>query len=419
MRCFHMFTANISNEILERLLHIPEPWYVERADFNLENKQLDVYVKARKRALFPCSDCGAKEQPVLGIADKDRVWRHLNFFEYPCYIHAELPKTHCEQCNRMMRVNVPWALDKPKHYFTLHFDALIMALAKDMPMNAVARLVDEHDTRLWRILHYYVDHAIATQDLSYVTKISTDETSAKRGHNYITIFMDPEKKNVISVAVGRDSSTWNVCKERLEAQGGESAKIAELCMDMSPAFMKGAAENFPQAAITFDKFHVIQAVNEAVDEVRRKEQKGCEMLKHTRYIWLKNEENLTTAQKEKLDKLKDCELDTAKAYRMRWCLQKIYQYPEAIAPAVLQDWIQWGLRCRLEPMVNVAKMLQKHYNGVVRWFTSKLTNGLLEGVNSLFQAAKRKARGFRSHKNIIALVYLLAGKLNFSIKPIL
>lgn len=313
-------------------------------------------------------------------------------------------------------MNVPWALDKPKHYFTLHFDALIMLLAKDMPMNAISGFVGEHDTRLWRILHYYVDHAIQTQDLSYVTKINTDETSAKRGHNYVTIFMDPEQKNVICVTKGKDSGTWSECKAQLEARGGNADKVTELCMDMSPAFIKGAAEQFPKAAITFDKFHIIQAANEAVDEVRRHERKSVAELKDTRYIWLKNPENLSQNQQETLDKLKDCDLDTAKAYRMRLILQEIYRYPAAIAPMVLKDWIQWGLRCRLEPMVEVAKMLQKHYDGVVRWFTSQLNNGLLEGVNSLFQAAKRKARGYRSDKNIIAMVYLLAGKLNFAIK---
>lgn len=294
----------------------------------------------------------------------------------------------------------------------------IIKLAKDMPMNAISRLLGEHDTRLWRILHHYVDNAIATQDLSYVTKISTDETSAKRGHNYITIFMDPEQKNVIYVTKGRDSSTWAECKKQLESHGGSAENITEVCMDMSAAFIKGAEENFPAAAITFDKFHVIQAANEAVDEVRRKERKSSAMLKDTRYLWLKNPENLTDSQKETMAKLKDCDLDTAKAYRMRLILQEIYKYPPSIAPDVLKDWIQWGLRCRLEPMAEVAKMLQKHYDGVIRWFKSKLNNGLLEGVNSLFQAAKRKARGYRSEKNIVAMVYLLAGKLNFAQKAL-
>lgn len=408
-----MLIAKIEGHF-EDLLHIPEPWFIEKVGFSVEKKQLDVYVKFRKRALFPCSGCGALNQQVFDVADKDRTWRHLNFFEYPCYIHAELPRTYCGTCNTIKRVNVPWAV-KSKSYFTLHFDSLIMTLAKDMPMNAIARLMNEHDTRLWRILHYYVDHAIKTQDLSHVTRISVDETSSKRGHNYVSIFMDADQKNVICVTKGKDSDTLRVCKEHLEAHHGNVDNVEELCMDMSPAFIKGAEENFPKASVTFDKFHVIKSVNEAVDKVRRTERKSCADLKDTRYIWLKNEENLTRNQKQLLDKLKDCELDTAKAYRMKVCLQEIFRYPAQIAPMVLKDWINWGLRCRLEPMVEVAKMLQKHYDGVIQWFTSKLNNGLLEGINSLFQAAKRKARGYRSNKNIVAMIYLIAGKLNFGL----
>lgn len=397
---------------LEELLHIPEPWYVERINFDVENKQLDVDVKFRKRAIFTCVNCGAENQPIYDIADRNRTWRHLNFFEYPCYIHAEHPRTKCGECNKIQRVNIPWTT-KSKSYFTLHFDALIIKLAKDMPMYRVAELVGEHDTRLWRILHHYVDNAIAAQDLSHVTKINVDETSSKKGHNYVSIFMDPEKKNVICVTSGKDSNAVAACKEHLEAHGGDSRKVKEFCMDMSPAFIKGATDHFPNASITYDKFHIIKAVNEAVDDVRRSERKSCVELKDTRYIWLKNPQNLTKSQKETLDKLKDCELDTAKAYRMKLCLQEVFQYPTSIAPMVLQDWITWGLRCRLKPMVDVDKMLQRHYDGVVRWFTSKLNNGLLEGMNSLFQAAKRKARGYRSHKNMVAMIYLLGGKLDF------
>ncbi|BFH11231.1 ISL3 family transposase [Paenibacillus melissococcoides] len=362
--------VNLKEGQLDELLHIPEPWYIREVEFSLEAKQLDVYVKFRKRALFSCTKCGEPNQPVRDIANHDRTWRHLNFFEYPCYIHAELPRTNCGECNSITRVHVPWALDKPKHYFTLLFDALIIKLAKHMPMNAVSRLLGEHDTRLWRILHHYVDNAIAAQDLSYVTKISTDETSAKRGHNYITIFMDPGQKTVIFVTKGRDSSTWAECKKQLESHGGKADNITEVGMDMSPAL-----KELKRTSQTQDKFHVIQAANEAVDEVRRKERKSSALLKNTRYLWLKNPENLSNAQKETMDKLKDCDLDTAKAYRMRLILQEIYRYPASIAPLVLQDWIQWGLRCRLDPMVEVAKMLQKHYDGVIRWFTSKLNNG--------------------------------------------
>lgn len=400
---------------LDEVFHIPEPWYIDRCVFDHKLKQLDVYVKYREGTNACCSGCKAEDQPLYDIADYDRVWRHMNFAEYPIYFHVEHPRTKCGKCKHILRLDVPWSV-KPGSAFTMMFDAWIISMAKDMPMNAIARIAGEHDTRLWRILHHYVDHAIAVQDLSHVTKISTDETSAKRGHNYITIFMDPEKRNVICVTKGKDATTWSVCKTRLEEHGGDADKVTEVCMDMSPAFIKGAADNFPKACMTFDKFHVIKVVNEAVDEVRRTESRSCEQLKYTRYIWLKNEKNLTPGQKETLDKLKDCELDTMKAYRMRVILQDIFKYPAAIGPDVLKDWIQWGIRCQLAPMVEAAKTLHRHFDGVVRWFTSQLNNGLLEGINSLFQAAKRKARGYRSDKNLIAMVYLLAGKLNLSLK---
>ena len=209
-------------------------------------------MKFRERTFFTCSDCGAANQPVKDIADRDRTWWHLNFFEYPCYIHAELPRTNCGNCNRIMRVNVPWALDKPKHYFTLYFDALIIKLTKDMPVNAIGRLVGEHETRLWRILHHNVDNAIASQGLSYVTKISTDEKSAKRGQNYITIFMDPEQRNVIFVTKGRDSGTLDGMQEAVRSPWRQGGKRYGSLFGHVPGVIKGTEENLPDAAITFD-----------------------------------------------------------------------------------------------------------------------------------------------------------------------
>lgn len=215
---------------------------------------------------------------------------------------------------------------------------------------------------------------------------------------------------------GKDAETWNDCKTHLEAHGGNASHVTEVCMDMSPAFIKGAGKYFPNAAITFDKFHLMKLVNAAVDEVRRQEQKTCTDLLNTRYVWLKNEKNLTQPQREKLTKLKDCDLDTAKAYRMKIAFSAIFRHQHMLAKFALDDWLDWAVRCRLEPMKAVAKSIKVHYQGIMRWFHSKLNNGLLEGVNSVFQAAKRKARGYRSHKNIVCMIYLLHGKLDFTQK---
>ncbi|MDQ0221113.1 hypothetical protein ELQ35_01825 [Peribacillus cavernae] len=223
---------------IESVFHITEPWYIESCLFNDQKEQLDVFVSIRKGVLFGCSLCGAEDQPVYDIADYNRTWRHLNFLEYPCYIHAELPRTRCRECGKIHRVDVPWAV-KTRSNFTLLFDAMIITMAKDMPMNAISRLVMEHDTQLWRIIHYYVDHAIKVQDLSHVTMSSTDETSAKRGHQYVTIFMDPQEKNVIHVTKGKDSSTWEKCKKHLEArETGFCAQIKRMSNSSEPYFAR-------------------------------------------------------------------------------------------------------------------------------------------------------------------------------------
>lgn len=153
---------------IDNVFHIPEPWYIESCVFDEKKEQLDCYISFPKGATFSCSNCNEEHQNVHDTADYNRTWRHLNFFEYPCYIHAELPRTMCQKCDKIRRVHVPWAI-KPRSNFTLLFDAWIIKIAKDMPMNAISRLVNEHDTQLWRILHYYVHQAIAAQDLSHVT----------------------------------------------------------------------------------------------------------------------------------------------------------------------------------------------------------------------------------------------------------
>ncbi|OIJ17618.1 hypothetical protein BKP37_03790 [Anaerobacillus alkalilacustris] len=137
------------------------------------------------------------------------------------------------------------------------------------------------------------------------------------------------------------------------------------------------------------------------------------MLKKTRYLWLKNSQNLSQYQQEKLMKLKDSHLNTAKAYRLRLALQGLWSTSQLFSGWYFDDWYNWAIRSRLEPMVEVARSLKKHEKGILRWFTSRMTNGLLEGINSLVQASKRKARGYRSIENFIAMIYATANKFKY------
>jgi transposase len=281
-----------------------------------------------------------------------------------------------------------------------------------MPVRAVARIVGEHDTRLWRMVHHYVDQALARTDASDVTQIAIDETAARRGHDYITLFVDIDRARVLFATEGRDANTVAAFANDLAAHGGDAEAIEEVCIDMSPAFIKGVAESLPNATITFDKFHAVKIINDAVDHVRRAEQKQQSMLRGTRYIWLRNPDNLSDRQRRTLENLPTRHLKTARAYQIRLAFQDFYDQPPAEATSYLKKWYFWATHSRLEPIIDAAHTVKRHWDGILRWFDSKIANGLIEGINSLVQAAKAKARGYRSIRNLKAMVYLLAGKLD-------
>ena len=301
--------------------------------------------------------------------------------------------------------------------FTLLFEAFIMALAKEMPVNAIARLVNEHDTRLWRILHHYVEQARSEQDYSQVEKVGVDETSSKRGHNYITTFVDMAQSKVLFATPGKNAGTLTAFKKDLKAHGGSPEQIKEACCDMSPAFISGIEDTFIEAQITFDRFHVMKIINDAVDQVRREEQKDRPELKKSRYVWLKNPEHLTPKQQAVLESLdvKRLNLKTARAYQIKLNFQELYNQPKALAEPFLKKWYFWATHSRLQPIIDAARTIKNHWLGVLHWFDTGISNGILEGINSLIQAAKAKARGYRSTRNLITVVYLIAGKLDMKL----
>ena len=171
------------------------------------------------------------------------------------------------------------------------FEALVMVMAKNMPVAAVARVVGEYDTLLWRILRHYTQQARQGMDLCDVRAVGMDETASKRGQHYVSLFVDMDESRVIFATPGRDAGTLKAFVEDLRAHSGEPQQVHEACCDMSPAFIAGVEAHLPQASITFDKYHVMQLMNAAVDEVRRAEQRERKELKKTRFIWLKNRDH--------------------------------------------------------------------------------------------------------------------------------
>ncbi len=398
-------------DLLQAALGLGTPWAVSGSRFDALARRLDIDITFAKGARFACPCCEATGCPVHDTEQKSR--RHLSFFQHEAYLNARVPRIRCEVCG-VKRVNVPWAREGSG--FTLLFEAMLMPLLRSTPVAEVARHVGEHDTRLWRVLHHYVDEARARDDHSTVSRAAFDETSARRGHDYVSLFVDLDGPRVLFVANGKDAATVGAFADDLKAHGGDPARIEEVCMDMSAAFIAGAAAHLPQAEITFDRFHIVKIINEGVDEVRREEQKSRPELKQSRYVWLKNETNLSSGQRELRDSLARSNLKTARAYQIRLTFQEFYQQPtRKDAEVFLKKWYFWATHSRLPPMIDAARTVKRHWNGILRWHDSKIANGILDGINSLVQAAKAKARGYRSSRNLHATIYLIAGKLELAL----
>jgi transposase len=408
----------MTQELFQLALNITDPWFVSDLNFDAESKRLDVYIDFKKGSTFDYIDLDNNNEAISNLKaydTKDKTWRHLNFFEHECYLHARVPRVKLPN-GKTKLVKTPW--EGLSNGFTLLFEALLMQLCQAMPVNKVAQLIKTSDDKLWNMLDRYINKTREHEDFKDVDAIGLDETSMAKGHEYITLFVDLKKRRTIFITDGKDNTTVKRFKDDFIEHNGDVNNIENVSCDMSPAFIKGVKENLPEAQITFDKFHILKIINEAVNSVRKQEVATNNILKGTKYIWLKNYNNLTKKQKEQLDELamSNMNIKTIRAYNIRQSFQDIYQantQDEFIT--YLNKWYYWATHSRLEPIIKAAKTIKRHWDGIVKWYESKINNGILEGLNSVIQAAKSKARGYKTFKNYKIIVYLLTGKLDFSL----
>lgn len=401
----------MEQELFSAALGLVAPWRVARSEFDAEAGRLDLFLDFPRGARFACPEPGCSERECPVHDTEAKTWRHLDFFQYQAHLHAKVPRVRCGE-HGVRQVSVSWA--RPGSGFTLLFEALLITFAGAMPVAKVAAFTGEQDTRIWRVLDHYVRRERAKLDFSTVERVGMDETAAARGQDYVSIFMDPDARRVLFATEGRDSTTVERFAADLKAHGGYPEFIGNVTCDMSVAFISGVKAHLSNADITFDRFHIMKKLGEAVDEVRRAEAKDRPLLlKRTRWLWLTNRHNLSTNEQRALVWLTrpSVQLATARAHRWREDFQAFYDQPADQAEAYLTRWCAGAMRSRLQPVKDFVAMVKRHWNGILAWHRSHLTTGLLEGTNSLIQAAKARARGYRNKKYMITIIYLIAAKL--------
>lgn len=403
------------DRLFEAALGIAPPWFVARVRFDEGSKVLSVGIDFTSGSHFAV-EAAAGEHPVHDTVTK--AYRHLNFFQHECVLEVRTPRVKLPD-GSVRLVEPPFAGKLAG--FTLLFEALVLMLSVQMPFAAVARIVGISAYRVLAICRRYVALALQAADFSAVKALAIDETSRARGHDYITLAADAVERRVLAVAEGREANTVAAIAEELAAHGCPPQQIESVSIDMSPAFIKGCAEELPNARITFDKFHVVWHANAAVDKMRRIEQRSDKSLKGLRWSLLKDRASLKPEAAADLDALitRMTTVRTARAWVYKEQLRQILERKQInVVRAMLAHWCTCVMRSKVEPMKDVAQLVRRHLEGIVAWAQTRQTNGFLEALNGLFQAAKRRARGFTRFETIRTVIFLIAGKLNFgAVKP--
>jgi transposase len=344
---------------------------------------------------------------------EQRSWQHLNFFEHNCYLHARVPRIN-QSGGTVKTIVVPWA--RPGSGFTLLFEAFAMLLIEyEMPVNKVASTLRVVAHRLWRVFNFWVKDARQKDSLAEVKQIGIDETSAKKGHDYVTVCADLERRRVIHVSEGREAAVVADLVKTIEEKKGDVKAVSHVAIDMSPAYISGVIEHLPNAKIVFDKFHITAMLNKAMDELRKGERKEFEMLKGHKYTVLYRYENLTAKKQDELDYMLMAFPRLGEGYRLKELFSTFWEQENTEeALSFLTYWCDMVMDTDIQPFKQFVKTVRAHWSGIINYVKAKINTGVMEGINNKIQLAKRRARGYRNKENLINMIYFIAGKLKFN-----
>lgn len=411
-----------TDELMVLGLGLKSPWKLksQRLDTDKQPYDLHLEVGVGRGSQHACPECGAL---CPGHDSKQKRWRHLNFFQHHCYINAAVPRVKCPK-HGVRQIEVPWA--RKGSGFTLLFEQAALTLVREMPVQAVARIIGVTDKRLWRVVEHYVQQAMAKLDLSGLKAIGLDETASKHGQNYVTTFIDMDRRKlpVLYATPGRGKQTLKDFKAFLTNHHGDPEQVTEAVCDMSSAFQQGLKEHFPKASITVDWFHIVQSFTRAVGKVRKTEAKDKSLPTASHWAVLKGYRTkaLTEKQNQALKELIRMGTHTSIAWmikeKLRWIRQatslrgacwRLTRFLNLVSAIVETEPM-------LSPMRKAVDTLRRHSGQVIRRWISQYTNARMEGLNSLFQAARSRARGYRNDKTFITMIYMIASPVAHILK---
>ncbi len=396
---------------IERKLNIKGPWHlaltkftdyppaktVDEARFQGE---IAFHVDVEKRK-YPCPVCGR----MCGVKEYEkRTYFHTPMLECKTAIIARVPKIHCPE-HGYLQLRVPWA--RKGMSYTLFFERNVLReLQSERSILSVAKGFDTTESIIGTLIKHRVSLTMERMDLSHVHTIWVDETSWKVGHWYVTVVYD-QLWNLIFVCEGRDSKTMKLFSEWLAAHNGDPTKIENVSCDMGLAYPKGVRENFPNAVITYDKFHVIKLMVEAFREVLERQERQDKAIKWFRTMAFQSN-SISEDDEKKLDSLVEDYPEAGRNYRLLLVITHIYEYQiKELAEYYFDVWFRAVMKYGAPEMKRAAASLNERKEDIFRWYDSRINNGVVEGKNAQIKLLVRRARGFTNVEHLIAMLYLL------------
>ena len=402
-------------ELYEQILGILSPWRVERVELKLDKGKgaVRVYLEHRQDQMWPCPECG--RECVLYDHQPERQWRHLDTCQYQTILHASPPRSHCPEHGSLV-VKMPWA--EPHSRFTALFERLAIDWLKVASQKAVAGQMELTWDEIHGIMERAVERGLRRRKAEPVKHIGVDEKAFRKGHRYLTLVNDLDRSLVLYVAAERTQASLDGFWPTLTQEQRDG--IEAVAMDMWDAYVASTKQHLPGAEIVFDKFHIAQHLGDAVDQVRRQENKqlraeGDNRLVGTKYSWLRHPANFASQAWRKFKSLRESALKTARAWALKETAMTLFNYSYVgAARTFFQRWYSWASRCRLKPMIEAARMLKRRLDNILTFIKHRITNAASESINAKIQWVKYTARGFRNQTNFIHAIYFHCGGLDLA-----
>ena len=405
------WTGMKDTEFYEKLLGLESPWEVSEVRMDVVGNTVEVVV------VCPARKWVSGEGEALHVHGyEERRWRHLDTCQMRTEIHARVPRVRYPG-GRTEMVAVPWAAKGAG--WTLMFEALaVRVLQACGTVDAGARLLGIGWHTADAIMRGAVERGLDRRDTAGVITLGVDEKSFRKAHRYASVLVDAGAGKVLEVVEGRTAEAAAELFGTLPPEVREA--VAAVAMDMWKPYRDAALAALPNADIVHDRYHIAAHMGDAVDKVRRAEHRdlcagGDAGLAGTRYDWLHGVENLRESRWESFQELLARPLKTARAWAIKEHLRNLWDAPdEAAGREFFKRWYGWAIRCRLEPVKRVAKMLKAHFHHIVTWFRHRLSNAAAEGLNSKIQALKSAARGFHSFASYRVRILFFCGGLDMA-----